>query len=237
MNRNIVIAPWALAVSALVHTAIVSGVVEFNGKGPPADKAGEVSSIPLRMVSAEESAAAPKPATAPPPTPKKIFPKKELPITAPEIPLPAPEEQREQEPERPEEAERPVEQSPVTGPVEEKRAPEPAPDYARIEAEKAAAEARSGDERRVYMARMASYIDKNKLYPESARRRGLQGKVRVCFMLMADGTICELRTECADKALCRAAEDTVTKAAPFQPPPASMTCPKEVAFYMEFSLR
>jgi len=65
-----------------------------------------------------------------------------------------------------------------------------------------------------------SGIARTLVYPPGARRAGLQGKVLVAFVLLADGRIRDLtvREGCGHEVLDAAAVRAIRDAAPFAPP-------------------
>lgn len=64
-------------------------------------------------------------------------------------------------------------------------------------------------------------VQKKAAYPNTARRFGWEGRVTVCFVVSADGSIRELKVtdSSGKKMLDESAVDAVRKAAPFPPPP------------------
>jgi protein TonB len=87
-----------------------------------------------------------------------------------------------------------------------------------------------------YLADLMAHIEKHKWYPTTARRRGIQGEVRITFLLMADGSIRHLEVEEGPKVLRVAAEQAVAKAEPMPMPPTAIDCPLPCEFSMRFTL-
>ena len=63
-----------------------------------------------------------------------------------------------------------------------------------------------------YFESMLMHIEKFKFYPASARRRGVQGNVKVKFILKKNGSITELRVSSRYAALSRAATAAIKSA-------------------------
>ena len=77
---------------------------------------------------------------------------------------------------------------------------------------------------RDYFEMLNLRIHSVKEYPESARSRHIQGRVKVKFVLLADGSLKEIQVlkSSRHKNLDEAAVTAVKKAAPFPRPPASL---------------
>lgn len=88
-----------------------------------------------------------------------------------------------------------------------------------------------------YLAALRASIAANKHYPTIARRRGMEGKVNVSFLLLANGDIRELRVSGGAKPLRLAAKRAVDRALLFPSPPAQASTPLPVQYAMSFSLR
>lgn len=75
-----------------------------------------------------------------------------------------------------------------------------------------------------YFDMMRVKIEANKLYPENARQRHQEGKVRVYFIIGPEGEVLSLKIVKGSryKALNRAALEAVKKSAPFPKPPSSL---------------
>ncbi len=80
-------------------------------------------------------------------------------------------------------------------------------------------------------------IEGRKYYPRSARRRRVEGTVRVSFVLTRSGRVRDLRVREGHMLLRRAASAAVQGAAPLPPPPAYIQCPLRVDYRMQFELR
>jgi len=91
-------------------------------------------------------------------------------------------------------------------------------------------------ERQRYLAALMAHIEQHKWYPKVARRRGIQGEVKITFLLMADGSIRHVEVEKGSKVLRIAAEQAVAKAEPMPIPPAAIDCPLPCEFSMRFAL-
>lgn len=87
-----------------------------------------------------------------------------------------------------------------------------------------------------YLRRLMAHIDKYKHYPRAARRRFLEGDVRVSFALQAGGQVADLNVEGEQGILSGAAQSAVEQAQPLPLPPATLVLPWPVTFTMRFSL-
>ncbi|MDQ6963535.1 MAG: energy transducer TonB [Mariprofundales bacterium] len=91
-------------------------------------------------------------------------------------------------------------------------------------------------ERARYLASLMRHIEKHKWYPATARRRGVQGRVKITFRLMSDGSVHHIKAQDGPKVLRRAAEQAVAKSEPMPHPPAHIHCPLACEFSMQFAL-
>jgi len=68
-------------------------------------------------------------------------------------------------------------------------------------------------------------IEKEKVYPETARRMGIEGDVLVSFTILPDGTVDDIAVHASHKChrmLKKAAVTTIERAAPYVPVPLSL---------------
>ncbi len=91
--------------------------------------------------------------------------------------------------------------------------------------------------RRRYVADVLQRVRARRHYPAPARRRGIEGTVRVRFRVRADGTVEGLAADGGHRLLRLAALAAVRRAAPFPAPPAGLGAPVTVRYTMAFRLR
>jgi len=99
-----------------------------------------------------------------------------------------------------------------------------------------AASHRKRDLRNEYMARLMAEIEKNKFYPRIARRRNLQGTVRVKFRLGCGGEVEKLDISGEHSLLRKAAGKAVEDSLPLPKIPTEIECPLLVNYAMAYSL-
>ena len=155
------------------------------------------------------------PAPEPPPQPKPKPKPKPKPTPKP-LPQPKPE------------PEPPPEPQPEQPPPPEMTEPQ------QTEEAMMAANATSGVQD--YLALVMQRVERHKNYPRVARRRGLEGSVRIRFLIAADGTVRALNLEDGHSLLRSAARRAVENAMPFPPPPPGAAKPCPIAFTMLFEL-
>ncbi|MBF0377512.1 MAG: energy transducer TonB [Desulfamplus sp.] len=78
---------------------------------------------------------------------------------------------------------------------------------------------------KAYFNSMRLMIEKNKRYPQMARRRNQEGSVRVRFIIDSNGNVnsLEIVKACDYESLNKAALEAVRRSAPFAKPPASIS--------------
>ena len=91
--------------------------------------------------------------------------------------------------------------------------------------------------RKSYISTLLMHIEGYKRYPVSARRRNIEGDIKVAFHLLDDGSISELSASGGARALRLAAMRSVTNALPFPPCPEKFNCSMQVNFVMKYKLR
>lgn len=145
------------------------------------------------------------------------------------IPEPEPEQIKEPEPEpEPEPAPRP------------KPKPKPKPKVKKQpKAQMAQKELKSGSpkKRDAYLSSLIRKIERNKFYPRAARRRNLQGDIRVSVTVLCNGSISGLHVSGGHKLLIDAATKAVRKAAPFSKPSGGIGCPLPISYSMKFKVQ
>ncbi len=219
-----------LVLSALLHLGAVAafliGRVELFAQ-PATER-----SVPVKLAMFQAQPPPPalqaEPVPEPPPPPK------------PEVPKPKPKPKAERKPEP-----RPVVKEPAPVPSEPPiAAVQPVSAPAAEQLQVASAEPQpmppvsvNTKERDRYLSQLMGHIERHKFYPPSARRRGMQGTVKVSFVLLENGEIRDLAVNGSHTILERAAAEAMRKAAPLPRPPASVSCPHRVQFGMEFTLQ
>ena len=88
-----------------------------------------------------------------------------------------------------------------------------------------------------YITRLLSQIEKNKFYPRKARRRNIEGTVKVTLSINADGRIAKLSLTEGHKILRIAAEKAIKKSQPFPEPPLSLTSSKTFSFGISYRFK
>lgn len=227
----------SLRIGALVTSLLLHGLLFFNTGSTAGNNEQPVpkrthTRVSFRSVVAPQTPPQPQPeteakspepevteATQPPPEPQP--PKKEKRAQKARQPEPVPPAARQQEVSPPvpttEVAEKPpVAAEAVVGTVQ---------DPALIEQAK-----------QEYLRRLMAHIEAHKEYPRAARRRRIEGDVRVAFSLLEGGRIARLSTDGGHRLLGEAARQAVVQAAPMPVPPESLTLPWQVAFTMRFTL-
>ncbi len=145
------------------------------------------------------------------------------------IPEPEPEQKKEPEPEPdPEPTPRPKPKPKPKPKV--KKQPKAQPEQKEIKSA-------SPQKRHAYLSSLIRKIERNKFYPRPARRRNLQGKIRVNVTVLCNGNISGLSVSGGHKLLKDAAAQAVRKAAPFSSPPGGVGCPLPISYSMKFSVQ
>lgn len=234
IRRDMGLRAVALLVSLLLHGLLFfhMGSHAGNSDTPP----------PERHTTRVSFRAATAPQTVPQPPQEQ-----ELPVTVPEPEVveasePAPAVKPKKPSQRAERTHQP-DPAPAQPPAAEAMPME----AAAAEAEKApAAVATAGtvadpalieQARQEYLRRLMAHIDSYKQYPRAARRRGIEGDVRVAFTLHAGGTIEGLEVSGDEHLLTQAAEEAMAAALPLPLPPDGVTLPWPLSFTMRFNLR
>jgi len=211
-------------VAAVISLAVHATAVVYLGHydSPFADQPqSTVSLMRISLAPARPAAPEPEPETKPKPPPPPPVPKPEVrrkPLPKPVIEPPP------TRPEVPETAEL----------IEEQIATS---DYVQAPVDKPAlAQVAQQDERESYLLRLLAHIDNHKFYPRTARRRGVEGEIKVAFYLRKDGSISNLQVTGGSKVLRKAAKQAVQQALSLPPPPESMPLQEQIHFGMVYRL-
>ena len=84
---------------------------------------------------------------------------------------------------------------------------------------------------------MLKLVEARKFYPKLARRKNIQGTVKVSFTIACDGNVSGLDTAESHKLLRKAAAKAVRAAQPLPKPPGQIDCPLPVQFAIDYSLK
>ena len=87
-----------------------------------------------------------------------------------------------------------------------------------------------------YLAELRAAIAAQKQYPAMARRRGIEGEVKVSFTLLADGNVRDLQVSGGPRPLRKAARQAVHRALKLPSPPEGVPLPMPVQYAMNFTL-
>jgi protein TonB len=92
-------------------------------------------------------------------------------------------------------------------------------------------------EREQYLQQLLNHIESFKYYPRAARRRSLEGEVRISFILREDGYYEGLSVEGKHSLLEKAARQSLESAAPLPVPPEDEGLSGRIEFVMVYSLK
>lgn len=95
----------------------------------------------------------------------------------------------------------------------------------------------AGTGKELYLRALFTHIEAHKFYPPSARRRQLEGQVRVSFTIDAAGGVSDLKVSEGHPQLAEAARQTVLGARPLPLPAAGVPLPFSLTYNMDFRLR
>lgn len=225
----------ALAISVGLHAALfLNSGAPLGNPQAPARESYRATRVTFTSESSSE-AAAPVPAR---PEPQRKKPEPEDPVPKREkepVPEPAAAPQAVAEPvPEPVKKSTPVESAPAEPAAEASTLPPPSAARGANSPNRAQLTER---EKEAYLARLLAHIERYKRYPRVARRRGLEGRVEVSFLLTRGGNVRDLRTDGAHALLGRAAQAAIRESLPLPVPPAGMELPLAINFGMVFSLR
>jgi protein TonB len=208
-----------IAVSALAH-ALVAGLLMLRPLWPQPDSAPVEQPISIEMIEAPRPAP-PQPAASPI-TPDRVpdpIPSPALVIPAPEVPGPP-----RPAPPVPRAASRPAPAPPIPASIQPPASPAIAPPAPFPPAQTGPSPG--------WRDAIAGWIDRNRAYPEAARRAGTEGTAVLRFTVRHDGQVEEvtLQSSSGSDRLDRASLDLlrgarVPAAGPADPPQASFSVP------------
>lgn len=222
----------AIAASLLLHGLIFFNTGSLAGNNEQEQAKRHATRVSFRSVAAPQTV----PQTVQPVPEKPPEPEVTEAAEPPAKPEPPKQEKRAMKARQPEPREKPVPQH---------EPPAPAATAAEAEKSPAASEAIAGSvedpalieqAKQEYLRRLMAHIESYKHYPRAARRRGIEGEVRISFTLHQAGRVSALVVDGEQRVLVSAARDAVEAAEPMPLPPASMALPWDVSFTMRFTL-
>lgn len=92
----------------------------------------------------------------------------------------------------------------------------------------------SESDKRQFLAILKQTITRHIIYPETARRRSLSGEVGVSFVLLANGTLGNIRIDSGNPVFHKAAINAITSTK--VNPPSSIPLPMELSLTLTFEL-
>lgn len=90
--------------------------------------------------------------------------------------------------------------------------------------------------RQQYLRELFSHIESHKFYPRAARRRAIEGDVKISFNLRDDGSYEQLVLDGGRTILVKAARQALESAIPLPVPPADAGLTDRIEFTMAYSL-
>jgi protein TonB len=91
-------------------------------------------------------------------------------------------------------------------------------------------------EREQYLHKLLSHIESFKFYPRAARKRSLEGDVKISFLLRDDGRYEELSIDGSHTLLVKATRHALESAMPLPVPPKDIGLSTKIEFVMAYSL-
>lgn len=90
--------------------------------------------------------------------------------------------------------------------------------------------------RQQYLHELLKHIESHKFYPRAARRRAVEGRVNIVFVLQDDGYYEQLELDGRHKLLVNAARQALEAARPLPVPPVDIGLSRRIEFTIEYSL-
>jgi len=88
-----------------------------------------------------------------------------------------------------------------------------------------------------FINELLKQIENQKFYPKKARRKNIQGTVRVELKLDDNGNIVSVQLFDGHKILRKAAATAIKASAPFKAPPSSLAAPQSISFGVHYQFR
>ena len=94
------------------------------------------------------------------------------------------------------------------------------------------------NEKKQYLETIAAHLDKHKFYPRSARRRHIEGGVKVSFDLLPDGNILNLKVFSGHSVLQKATSNSISSSLPMPHRPENLLAlnTMKIEYTMQYAL-
>jgi periplasmic protein TonB len=215
------IVSWAVAIllSMLVHAMIfMHGSVRPGVQNAPVAESRHVTRLNFSQAVQEPVPEEPRPIEKPPPKPKPVKTSKPKPKPKPET--------------------RPVKKIQPPKPVEKAVPLRQTTSAAQVRGQQVS---KSSDgllqaRRQQYLHELLSHIESFKFYPRAARRRAIEGDVKISFVLRDDGHYEQLVLDGDESMLVKAAREALESAVPLPAPPGDINLSGRIEFTMAYSL-
>ena len=93
------------------------------------------------------------------------------------------------------------------------------------------------EKRQQYLYKLLTHIESFKYYPRAARRRGVEGEMKVSLTLLDDGAYKQLTIDGEHNVLVQATTQALESAIPLPAPPGDIGLSRQIEFTMVYSLR
>ncbi|TVT60174.1 MAG: energy transducer TonB [Sedimenticola thiotaurini] len=90
--------------------------------------------------------------------------------------------------------------------------------------------------RNLYVTQLLKHIERFKKYPLPARKRGIEGRVKVSFSLSEGGIISGLQVTGGHALLNKATQRALERALPLPSADVAVEWPIQISFYLKYAL-
>ncbi|MDD2451047.1 energy transducer TonB [Sulfurovum sp.] len=161
----------------------------------------------------------PPPVEEPPPEPKIEKPKPEPVVKKPEIKKPEVKKVKKEKPKK----------------VVKKTEKKPQPVQKKSALKSTRKQQSTAAEKNLFLSKVRDRINRHKSYPRMAKRRGMEGSVKVDFTILANGNVSGI-TVSGPKAFHTSAKEAVQKAFPVSIKDVPLSLPQKVSITLHYTL-
>lgn len=217
--------------TGMMYVAVAAAFIYTAKTVQVSEKKSALKTIELSLQAYQPPVEKPQPIAPKEPEP---IPEEIQPLPEPVAPKPLPVQPPKPQIKKPEPPKKIVKKEPPKKKVQKPKKPKSTPQQSARQSMKK--QQSSAEEKNRFLSDIRNKIDRNKTYPHIAKRRGMQGSVKVSFTILPNGNVGNINVS-GPNAFHNSAKEAVQKSFPVSVKNAPISLPQSVSFTMHYRLR